>query len=76
MQGGSFTNCCKPYDEVRASSCIPSSVLVLEAHHDLEHALESPSGTVKFHLKETRNSYFCVIPQNQVLHESASLFLK
>ena len=25
--------------------------------------------------KETRNSYFCVTPQNQVLHESASLFL-
>ena len=30
---GSFTNCCKPYDEVRASSCIPSGVFVLEAHH-------------------------------------------
>ena len=27
-------------------------------------------------LKETRNSYFCVIPKNQALHESASFFLK
>ena len=39
MWVGSFTNCCKPYDEVRASSCIPSGVLASEAHHDLEHAL-------------------------------------
>ena len=35
---GSFTNCCKPYDEVRASSCILSGVLVSKAHHDLERA--------------------------------------
>ena len=27
-------------------------------------------------LKETRNSYFCVTPENEALHESASLFLK
>ena len=39
MWVGSFTNCCNAYDEVRASSCIPSGVLVLEAHHDLERAL-------------------------------------
>ena len=27
-------------------------------------------------LKETRNSHFCKTPQNQVLHESALIFLK
>ena len=39
MWVGSFTNYCKPYDEVRASSCISSGVLVPEAQHDLECAL-------------------------------------
>ena len=34
----SFTNYWKPYDEVKASSCIPSGVLVSEAHHGLERA--------------------------------------
>ena len=27
-------------------------------------------------LKETRNSYFCVTPKNQVLHECALLFFR
>ena len=37
--GLSFTNCCKPYDELRTLSYIPSGVLVSEAHHDFECAL-------------------------------------
>ena len=41
MWVGSFTNSCKPYDEVRASSYILPGVLVSEAHHDLEHALQA-----------------------------------
>ena len=31
---------------------------------------------LKYTLKETRNSYFCVTPENQALHMSALLFIK
>ena len=47
MVFGSFTNSWKPYHEVRASGYTPSGVLAFESHHDVEHALKSPSRTVK-----------------------------
>ena len=39
MWVGSFTSCCKSYDEVRTLSYVHSGVLMSEAHHDLECAL-------------------------------------
>ena len=35
-----------------------------------------PYRPTKPYLKETRNSYFCVTPQNQALYKPASLFFK
>ena len=36
MWVGSFTNCCKLYDEVRTSSWKHSGVLVSQGNHDLD----------------------------------------
>ena len=36
MWFGSFTNCCKLYDEVRTSSWKHSGVLVSQGNHDLD----------------------------------------
>ena len=45
------------------------------SHVSLNNIFER-SNSNYLRLKETRNSHFCVTPQNQALHKSASLFLK